>query len=216
MVEDFLSAFLGNPARTKLVRVFIFNQGAQGQPLTLAQISKRSGTNTQVAGREIKNLEKIGIVKKVKTPAKQSKKTLKTAKRKTINSTARNEITWVIDSEFKHLRALSSFVHEVSPVRYENIINALKNSGRLATVVVSGCFMGDSTRPVDIIIVAENLNEARLLHAIQSLETSFGREIRYASFSPTEFSYRLTIQDRLIRDTLDYPHKIILDRARLL
>lgn len=211
-----MDIFLGNPARAKLVRVFIFNQGAQAQPLTLAQIAKRSGTSTQAAGREIRNLEKIGIVKRVKTPARQTKKTVKIAKRKASNPAARNEITWVINSEFKHLRALSSFVHEVSPVKYENIINTLKNSGRLATIVVSGCFMGDSTRPVDIIIVADNLNEARLLHAIQSLETSFGREIRYASFSPTEFRYRLTIQDRLIRDTLDYPHKVLLDRAHLL
>src|SRR3989344_4479321 len=47
-------------------------------------------------------------------------------------------------------------------------------------------------------------------------ETAPGREIRYAVFSTPEFRYRLTIQDRLIRDTLDYPHLVLLDKTRLL
>ena len=128
----------------------------------------------------------------------------------------KQETLWVLNAEFKHLRALSSFIHEVSPPRYGNILATLKNCGRLSAVVASGCFMGDTTRPVDLIVVVDNVNENRLLHAMKALEPIFGREIRYASFSTTEFSYRLTIQDRLIRDTLDYPHMVLLDRAHLL
>ena len=216
MGGDFLGTFLDNQTRAKLVRVFVFNQSAQTQPLTSVQIAKRAGVSTQSAGREIKSLEKAGIIKRLITSEKKSNKSIKGAKGKKGNSGAKNEPAWSLDSEFKYLRALSSFVYEVSPIRYDNIVNILKNSGRLTTVLVSGCFMGDTTRPVDLIVVADNLNENRLLHAIQSLEADFGREIRYATFSPTEFSYRLTIQDRLIRDTLDYPHKVLLDRAHLL
>src|SRR3989344_847814 len=39
---------------------------------------------------------------------------------------------------------------------------------------------------------------------------------REAAFSTPEFRCRLTIQDKLIRDTLDFPHLVLWDRARLL
>ena|SRR3989344_4781689 len=215
MGEDFLVAFLGNQSRAKLVRVFIFNQSDKAEPLTVVQLAKRAGLSTQSTNREIKILEKLGIIKRGKDIVQAKKKGKDDRGGKTGHG-AKQESVWLLDLEFKYLRALSSFIYEVSPLRYGNIVGALKNSGRLATVVASGCFMGDTARPVDLIVVADNLNEARLLHAIKGLETLFGREIRYSAFSPTEFSYRLTIQDRLIRDTIDYPHMVLLDRAHLL
>ncbi|MDO8481818.1 MAG: hypothetical protein Q7S75_01910 [bacterium] len=213
MSEDFLSVFLGNQVRAKLSRAFAFNES---EAFTLGGVAKRSGVSTQAAAREIKALEKIGIIKKVKDTGNKQKKTRLGARIRNVSPGTKRENAWILNAEFKHLRALSSFIHEVSPVRYENIVAALKSSGRLSTVIVSGCFMGDATRPVDIIVVIDNVNESRLLHAIKSLETTFGREIRYASFSTPEFRYRLTIQDHLIRDTIDYPHHVLLDRAHLL
>ena len=76
--------------------------------------------------------------------------------------------------------------------------------------------MGDATRPADLIVALDTLNERRLEAAVRGLEPIFGREIRYAAFSTPEFRYRLTVQDRLIRDTLDFPHLVLLDRTRLL
>ena len=39
-----------------------------------------------------------------------------------------------------------------------------------------------------------------------------GRELRYALLSSDDLLYRLTVSDRLIRDVLDYPHRIVLDK----
>lgn len=213
MSDDFLGVFLGNQARAKLARVFVFHEL---NAVTLRDAAKLSGISAQAAAREIKALDKIGIIKKVKNTGNGTKKAGKKARAKKVQGGAKQENAWILDSEFKHLRALSSFIHEVSPLRYGNIVAALKNCGRLSAVVASGCFVGDVTRPVDLIVVVDNVNENRLEHAIRALEPIFGREIRYASFSTPEFSYRLTIQDRLIRDTLDYPHQVLLDRAHLL
>lgn len=213
MSEDFLSAFLGNQARAKVTRVFVFNESSAS---TLKELSERSAISTQAAAKEIKTLEKIGIIKKIKEAGNKLKKTGKRARGKNLAGGAKRESAWILNPEFKHLRALSSFMHEVSPLHYGNIVAALKNCGRLSAVIVSGCFMGDTTRPVDLIVVVDNVNENRLEHAIKALEPIFGREIRYASFTTAEFSYRLTIQDRLVRDTIDYPHHILLDRANLL
>lgn len=202
MKEDFLGEFIGNPARARVVRAFIFNQS---ELFSATRLVKLAGVNAKAVAKEVKILARLGVIKGGKA-----------AKGKRGKKDTKPEAIWVVNPEFKYLRALSSFIHAVFPIRYANILNALKNSGRLSVVIVSGCFMGDLTRPADMIVVADNLNEARLEHAIKALEPLFGREIRYASFSTPEFQYRLTIQDRLIRDTLDYPHIVLLDRARLL
>ena len=207
MAEDFLSKVLGNAARAKVLRAFIFSPT---EFFTLPAVAKRSGAPLKAVAKEVKALEDLGIIKKGKltiTLANNPKRTV---------AGKQKEQAWHFNVDFKHGRALSKFIHEVSPVSHASIILALKGSGRLAAVVLSGSFVGDPTRPADLLIAADGLNESRLERAIKTLEPEFGREIRYAAFSTPEFRYRLTVQDRLIRDTLDYPHLVLLDRARLL
>lgn len=206
--KDFLGTFIGNPARAQLLRVFLFNPN---EPFTLATMAKRAGMSAQAVAREMKVVEAMGIVKR----GKRLSITLSNGSRRVVSGKSKVD-TWAINADFKHLRALSSFVHEVSPVQHDVIMDALRRSGKIATVILSGSFMGDSTRPADMIVAIDTLNERRLETAVRSLEPAFGREIRYAAFSTPEFRYRLTIQDKLIRDTLDFPHLVLLDRTRLL
>lgn len=205
MSEDFLTLLLGNAARARVLRVFVFNQ----EPFTLAQIAKRAGVSAAVAQKEIRSLEKLGIIKKGKYII-----TLKGIKR-TVTGKQKGD-TWIFDFQFKHALAVSKFVHEISPVKHSVIVEKLRRSGRLVTIVLSGTFVGDPSRPVDLVVAADGLNEKRLEQAVRSLEPLYGREIRYAVFTGPEFRYRLTVQDRLIRDTLDYPHLILLDKTKLL
>lgn len=218
--SDFLSAFIGNGARARLLRVFLFNPN---EVLTTAFAAKRAGVSAAAVTQEAKALEVLGIVKRgkvAKAPVKVAVKKVATKKKgkKVVKkvATPNFEVTYTLNPEFVHMRALSSFVHEVSPAQYDTIVDALKRSGKLGLVILSGSFMGDSSRPADILVAVDSLNEGRLEQAIKKLEPIFGREIRYAAFSTPEFRYRLTVQDRLIRDTLDFPHSVLLDRARLL
>jgi len=206
--SDFLGAFMGKPALAKLLRVFVFDS-ERAHPLK--DVAKLAGISAQAAAREVKVLEKWGVVKK----GKSASITLGNGSVRKVHAKTKID-TWMLNSEFTHLRALSAFVHEISPMRYENILSALKPCGKLGAVVLSGSFVGDATRPVDILVAADELSERRLEHAIKALEPVFGRELRYASFTLPELRYRLTIQDRLVRDTLDFPHVILLDRAKIL
>ncbi|MEK9154078.1 MAG: hypothetical protein AAB798_01250 [Patescibacteria group bacterium] len=205
MTDDFLGKFLGNQNRARIVRVFILSQA---EIFTAAHMAKRSGVSSAGVEEEIKSLEQLGIVKKAKFSINVGA-TKHVAGKQNIRA-------WSFDSASKYSAPLSKFVHEVSPVEHKGIIDALKRSGRLAAAILSGSFVGDPTRPVEIIVVADNSNESRLDSAIRALESSLGREIRYAAFSSPEFQYRLTIHDKLIRDTLDYPHIILLDKLRVL
>jgi hypothetical protein len=209
MTEDFLTGFIGgNQARARLLRVFVFDP-ERSYPIKDA--AKRAGISIQAATKELKILEKWGVVKKGKPLSIM----LANGTARKVNTKVKVD-AWSLDPEFRHSRAIASFVHEISPMRYENVVSALKGCGKLSVVVLSGSFTGDSSRPVDVLVAADDLNERRLEQAIKSLEPVFGRELRYVGFSTPELRYRLTIQDRLVRNTLDFPHVVLLDRAKML
>ena len=204
MRQDFLAIFLENPHRARVLRSLIFNENER---LTARQIAARAGVSTESASKELEALKGMGVVRYARSASASGA----VGKKK-----SRQNVIWFLNAAFKHLRPLALFVREISPMRYDEIVDALKSSGRLSTVVLSGSFMGDSTRPADILVAADRLNERRLESAVKELEPMFGRELRYAVFSTPEFRYRLMIQDRLLRDTLDFPHLVLLDRSRLL
>lgn len=205
MADDFLGKFMGNQGRARLLRTFVLNQR---DGFTVQNAAKMAGISSKSAASELRTLEQMGLVKML---GKLSKQQLGEAA-----GDQRKEQVWSFNIQGKHAAALSKFVYEVSPPRYDNIVPALRGTGRPTAVILSGCFVGDLSRPADIIIAGDSLNDRRLEKAVRTLEPSVGRELRYAAFTTPEFRYRLTIQDRLIRDTLDYPHLVLLDRTRLL
>lgn len=208
MNDDFLGTFIGSQPRSRILRVFIFNHE---EPFSVPLAAKRAGVSAETAAREVKALEKLGIIKKTKQVAI----TLANGTKRTIKASQKVPM-WMLDQDFKYLRAVTGFVHEVSPIRYDTIVGALRRSGKLAAVILSGAFVGDSSRPADLIVALDSLNERRVENSVRQLEPAFGREIRYAAFSTPEFRYRLTVQDKLMRDTLDFPHLVLLDKTRML
>ncbi|HUO56374.1 MAG TPA: hypothetical protein VMU27_03000 [Candidatus Paceibacterota bacterium] len=208
--NDFLADFMGNTAHARILRIVIFNES---ESFTAASASKRTGLSKEVASRALKELEAIGILNKSKHVQPPNLKNGTLVKKATGR---RNEFAWSANTDFEYYRAIANFVQEATPARFDTIAHALRRAGKIATIVLSGTFMGDPNRPADLLLAADTLNKQRLETALKSLEQIFGREIRYAAFSTPEFRYRLTIQDRLIRDTLDFPHLVLLDRTRLL
>lgn len=210
MKDDFLSFVTGSQVRARLLRVFVLNPS---EFMSLEHLSKRSGVPIKSVHREVELFEKGGIVKKSKhvcsTPVEEEGKKSKKPKKHV-------EVVWQFNALHEYARALSFFVQEVSPLKPECIVDALKKSGKITTIILSGSFMGDSSRPADLVVAADSFDERRIEQAVRSLEPLCGREIRYAAFSTLEFRYRMTVQDRLIRDTLDYPHEIIFDKGKVI
>lgn len=191
VVDDFLTRLLQRGSLARVLRVFALNAET---PFTAREAGKRASVAQKVALREIGMLHRLGLIKKGKAKGVAG-------------------FIWLWDASHPHARAVASFVREVSPTQYANILKTLRSSGRLSAVVLSGVFFDDPSRPADILIAGESVNTKRLERAIATLEHVVGREIRYAAFSTAELRYRSTIQDRLIRDTVDYPHIVLLDRT---
>ncbi len=197
--RDILETLL-TPARAKIIRLLILNDTER---FTLAEVARRTGLSPRATRGELDVLLKGSILREEKGEGKTSAARLRSA-RYTANAT------------HPYMNALSSFVHEVSPEQFEEVEKAVRRVGRLSAIVVSGVFVGDQTRPADLIVVGDYINEDRLEKVVRTFEPKYGREIRYAVFSTPEFRYRLTIHDRILRDTLDHPHRVLFDKHNLL
>jgi hypothetical protein len=195
---DFLSAFVGSPARAKVLRLFLFNVD---EAFTTAEIAKRAQVARAAAQKETSFLKRLGIVK----PAEVRRTNEKSGATKKVAG-------YELDASSQHLRMLQTFVRDSSSIEQDSITARLRPAGRLKLVIASGTFVDDAASRVDLLVVADALNERKLQTALRGIEADLGRELRYAAFVTEEFKYRLTVYDKLIRDILDYPHRVFLDR----
>jgi hypothetical protein len=203
-MKDFFAKLLGDKKRAIVLRMFAL---APEEIFTLERLRLRTGLGEAPLKRELSALVRLQFVREHKGEGKEGGKQ---RKKKGL------EKRWSFMTEAPYARALTRFAEEVSPVEQAAIARALRGTGKLSLLILSGAFAGDATRPVDIILAGEDIRESKLEKTIKSLEPLLGREIRYAVFTTPEFRYRLTIHDRLLRETLDYPHTIALDTKKVL
>jgi hypothetical protein len=95
------------------------------------------------------------------------------------------------------------------------LYSRIRHTGTLKLIVVCGVFVGEWDAPLDALIVGDRVNERKLRDKIRKLEAEVGREIRYALLSSENFLYRININDHLIKDVFDYPHRIVHDKLQI-
>ncbi len=188
LLMDPLSRLFGNPARLKLLRLFLFNDD---MTFTNVDVAFRSKTPKDAARKELNLLVAAGIVKK---------------------KSGKQGSGYTVNRKFPHYVPLQKFLRDSTDVSDIKILTTLRKAGSLRVVVLTGLFSGALEPKVDVLIVGDRLEEKLLANAIHSIEAELGRELRYASFTTEEFKYRVGVYDRLIRDVMDYPHRTILDR----
>ncbi|HEY4489404.1 MAG TPA: hypothetical protein VJA87_02890 [Candidatus Paceibacterota bacterium] len=188
---DPLARLFGSNTLLKLLRLFLFNDD---QSFTVAEAAARTKSPKDSVRREVNLLISAGVIKK---------------------RTGKGGSVHAANPKFPHYAALQNFMRATSVIDDADILSALKRTGTLRLVVLSGMFTGAVDTKVDLLVVGDRLEERSLDTAVQKLEAELGRELRFAAFSTEEFRYRVGVYDRLIRDALDYPHKVILDKIGL-
>jgi len=211
--KDFLALTLGSTARAKVMRLLIF--GGE-KCLSVDEIAKRAQVAKHAARAECTYLAKLGVIKKCsrleERPVKTKKRSASKRKAKKIRVAG-----FMLDAHCEFLKPLRVFVRDTSPMQPDGITSKLRLAGRLKCVVACGTLVGDDepVGSIDLLVVGDNLNERKLQSALRLIESELGREVRYASFQTEEFRYRMNVYDKLIRDVLDYPHEVLLDRFGL-
>jgi hypothetical protein len=191
MKSDPLCKLFGSTARVKLLRLFLFNPRLS---YTVPDAAQRSRVPERTARREINLFTKAGLIKRARLRSAGAR--------------------YALNPDFQYLLALQSLLLN-APARGADIADSLRSSGALKLVVLSGIFLGEWDGRLDLLVVGDRMKEKKLRAAVRRLEAELGKEVRYSLLNAEQFLYRLGINDHLVRDVLDYPHKIVLDKLQI-
>lgn len=201
---DFMEALeklFGSSARVKTLKFFLFNTGELFEKDSIASRTKISSSILQ---KELNLLEKIGLIKKKNFSITKETRGGKIQKIKT------KGYETVI--EHKLFTSLQNLLVKNSPMSSNALVQRLSRHGKLKLVIGAGVFIQDTDSRVDLLIVGDEIKESTLKNTIAVLESEIGKQLRYTVLTVQDFKYRLGVYDRLVRDILDYPHQIFLDR----
>lgn len=184
---EILGKLLGSVARVKIMRLFLLNKDGT---FDVKEIEKRSLVKAPAIRKELKLLESVAFVRR-KTSGYQ------------------------FNLNFKYQKEFESLLISSDSLSIDTIHQMFKKAGKIRLLLVAGVFIKNEDSRLDLFIVGDNLKRNRVEDGIKKLEAEIGREITYAIFEYKEFIYRLNMYDKLIRDVLDFPHKVIFQAREL-
>lgn len=179
---DILGKLLGSQARVKIMRLFLLNKNLV---FDNKEIAKRSRVKPEMLKKEINLLFSINFLKKRNTG-------------------------WSFNSSFKYIKEFENLLISADTLDLNTISQTFKNIGKVKLLIVSGVFIKNKDSRLDIFIVGDKIKKPKLEEAISKMEAEIGTELAYALFDTKEFSYRLDMYDKLVRDVLDFPHKVVI------
>ncbi|MCX6757916.1 MAG: hypothetical protein NTZ44_03500 [Candidatus Nomurabacteria bacterium] len=184
---EILGKILGNPARVKIMRLFMLNNS---NVFENKDIVKRSRVNPETVRKEIKLLASVGFVKSKKTG-------------------------WSFNQSFKYVSEFENLLVGADTLDKNAIAEIFKKSGKVKLLAVAGTFIKNKESRVDLLIVGDKIKKTIVEEGIRKLEAEMGSEISYAIFETAEFLYRLNMYDKLVRDILDFPHEVVIESKEL-
>lgn len=189
---EILEKIFGGAARVKLMRLFLFNPTLS---FSSDEISSRSKIDISRMRRELGFLHKMAFIKKRQSGRKA---------------------LWFLNDRFPYLLEFQRLLLQTSLITPDKIIKRISKFGKLKLVILSGLFkeQWDESR-LDLLVVVDHAKKAAIEGVMSSIEAEIGKEVRYAVLESEDFKYRLGVGDRLIRDVMDYPHEVALDRLGL-
>ncbi|RJQ31309.1 hypothetical protein C4572_02655 [Candidatus Parcubacteria bacterium] len=209
MNNGVLEKLLGSGARVKIIRMFLLNPE---NIFTHEQISRRSKVPAPLTRREISLLKSITFIKPVEHFEEETIK-LKSGETKIRRKKVEG---LVLNNLFPFLHALRNLFLNVAPVDKEKVIKELCSVGRVKLLVFAGIFTHADNSRVDLLLVGDSVKETKLEKVLRNLEAEMGRELVYAVFNTEDFTYRMGMYDRFLRDILDYPHEKVVNKINLL
>ncbi len=196
---DPITILFGNPAKVKLLRYFLFNPNKID---TFDEISKRSKLVRRTARTEMNILEKANIVKK-----------------RTIHEQVGDEKIeqegYFLNKAFPYLNPLRTFMFETAPINGKTVLQHLRTAGHIDFLVVAGVFVDQYEQRLDVMVALKKYDEESVKKSMRSLEAELGLDIRFTAMSTDDLIYRISMNDRLVRDVLDYDHIVVVDKASI-
>lgn len=197
---DILGKLFGSMIRVKLMKFFLLNQGVL---ISVEDLADRLRVKPKALTADLTELTKVGMIKP-RMVAKVTVRGLKSFKKKVKG--------FISSPDFKMSEPLRGLLVDAAGTHIPDILPRFGKIGKVGLFLVSGIFLHDKDRTMDLMIVGDRLNRKLIERRIKELEAEIGTELRYAIFENEEFLYRLNMYDKLLRDVLDYPHEKLINK----
>ena len=184
---DILAKMFGGPAKVKVMRLFLLNKG---QTFTNKEISERSRVARDKLRKEIRTLSSISFIKK-------------------------SNKGWIFNRSFKYSKEVENLLVNADSFDFKEIAKNFRKLGQIKLLVFGGVLIDEKESRVDVLVVGNKLQKKKIENHIKKLEAEIGSELVYAIFDTKEFIYRLNMYDKLVRDILDFPHRVIVQSKSL-
>jgi citrate lyase gamma subunit len=196
---DVLEKIFNGRERVQIMRFFLFNPDCI---YNVASLCAKTGATKRIIDSELYNLEKSGLIRK---------KPFVKGQRDNEGNLFKGK-GWILNQNFKYVKPLENLLIHQGLISDQSLIKKVSSWGKIKFVLLAGIFTQNEESRVDLMVVCDNVRQGMVLRTISSFEKEFGREIRYSVFETSEFKYRFSMNDKLVYDIIDYPHKTIVNR----
>ncbi len=201
---DVLNILFGGEARVRIMRLFLFNPEVI---FDLDTVCEKSKVDIKTVKKEFSVLEKADLIK-----GKDFSKSVQKKVRGKLQEVKVKTHGYYLNQDFPYLLPLRQLLISTKTFEGSEIVKRLSKVGKLKLVLVAGVFTQDKDSRVDMLVVGNNLNKTTLNKVVKIIEAELGKELVYAFFETPDFEYRMSMYDKLVRDIMDYPHQVLLNK----
>lgn len=195
-----IEQLFGSKTRVKLLQLFY---GNPNRAFYVREITRKIDEQINSVRRELANLLSIGIIS---------------------SDTTNNRLYYEVNQSYEYNDSLSNIFGsgakkaakgKAATADEPKELTALKSLGRIDLAIYTGRFTRDEIAGIDLLIVGD-INQTKLNHYIEDLESQEGKEIRYTVMPKSEFRYRMQVKDRFLTTVLSAKKQILIDKDNFL
>ncbi|MBU2416292.1 hypothetical protein KKH86_03690 [Patescibacteria group bacterium] len=193
-----LNKFFGSNTRVQILKLFLLHPD---QKYYLRQLARDLKLQINSVNRELKNLEKFGLLMRSSNNNDQNGNSKqKNIKRK----------YYKVNQEFVLFEEIKILIIKAQILYEKNFIDKLKKTGKFKFLALTGFFVNNQDSLTDLLIVGKT-NKKKLLKVIKNLEKELNKNINFTLMDVNEFKYRKDITDVFLYNILEGKKIVILD-----
>ena len=186
MKQDAIEILFNDESLVRILRHLLVNNK---EALTVKKLSADLKLQARVISKIMTRLAKAELVKKSKRKAGMTYR---------LN----------LDSELvKPLRELLQF--NIADAK-KDLKKSFKSAGKVKALILSGVLTDTERSQVDVLIVGDKLKVAEVRKHLRQLGYKTGHDLRYMQLTAEEYNYRKEMNDRILRNMIDFDHEVII------
>lgn len=199
-----LEQLFGSRTRVKLLSLFL---RYPHDPMFVRELTRKIDTQINAVRRELQNLAKLGLIVEIESNEEADPEEL--GSKKTFGVKRKYYMT---NPDFPLLPEITSLIIKSQLMLEKHLDQEIQELGDVRYLAFLGMFIGKPKAPVDIFIVAEPFQTAKLKATVQEMEHDLGTEINFSVMTPDEYFYRKEMTDKFLYAILEAPKNVVVDR----